>query len=234
MFYVIYKITNKISKKIYIGKHQTKELNDGYMGSGKHLRHAIARYGVECFEKEILFLFDNEADMNAKEAELVTEEFCLREDTYNLCPGGRGGFGYINGNAGIIAKRDTYENKVSGRAAANEKIKQKYGSLSNLAKIANSFGGMKGARAFSEKYKSDDDFKNDVTSRLKEANQKSQSEESKQKRKQTMAANGHSKGSKNSQFGKRWIFSVDEKRSVKIDKLEPLPDGWYEGRKIKF
>ena len=35
MFYTIYKITNKINGKIYIGKHQTKDPYDLYYGSGK-------------------------------------------------------------------------------------------------------------------------------------------------------------------------------------------------------
>lgn len=98
MFYTIYQITNNVNGKIYIGKHQTKDLNDGYMGSGKHLRYAIEKYGIENFTKEILFMLESETQMNNKEAELVTEDFCRREDTYNLCPGGQGGFGYINSN----------------------------------------------------------------------------------------------------------------------------------------
>ena len=36
--------------------------------------------------------------MYAKEKEIVTEEFILREDTYNLRRGGYGGFDYINKN----------------------------------------------------------------------------------------------------------------------------------------
>jgi hypothetical protein len=93
MYYTIYRITCKITGKIYIGKHQTKDLHDGYMGSGKLLMRAQKKYGLENFSKEILHVFQTEEEMNIKEAELVTEEFCLREDTFNICPGGKGGWG---------------------------------------------------------------------------------------------------------------------------------------------
>lgn len=45
MFYAIYKITNQIDGKFYIGSHKTKDLNDVYMGSGKYLIHAQKKYG---------------------------------------------------------------------------------------------------------------------------------------------------------------------------------------------
>lgn len=98
MNYTIYQITCKTTGKIYIGKHQTKDLNDGYMGSGKLLKRAQRKYGLENFSKEILYVFETEEEMNNKEAELVSEEFCLKEDTYNICPGGKGGWGYVNQN----------------------------------------------------------------------------------------------------------------------------------------
>jgi group I intron endonuclease len=92
MFYTVYKITNKINHKFYIGMHQTKKLDDKYMGSGKRLKLAYQKYGIENFEKEILHVFDNEEDMKNKEKELVV----LSEMSYNLCDGGKGGFGYLN------------------------------------------------------------------------------------------------------------------------------------------
>jgi len=97
-YYTVYQITDLLNGKIYIGKHETYDLNDKYMGSGKILTRAQKKHGLENFKKDILFIFDNEEEMISKEAELVNEDFCLREDTYNICPGGKGGFGYINNN----------------------------------------------------------------------------------------------------------------------------------------
>ena len=39
---------------------------------------------------------------------------------------------------------------------------------------------------------------------------------------------------KNPQYGTRWIYSLEKKISKIINKNDPLPKGWYEGRKIKF
>ena len=96
MEFTIYKTINQINGKIYIGKHQTLDPYDDYMGSGKQIRDAFKKYGKENFKKEVLFIFDSEEEMNAKEAELVTPDFIKEYTNYNMCPGGQGGWGYVN------------------------------------------------------------------------------------------------------------------------------------------
>lgn len=45
MYYTIYKTINKINGKFYIGAHATSNINDGYLGSGTSLLHAMKKYG---------------------------------------------------------------------------------------------------------------------------------------------------------------------------------------------
>lgn len=94
-YYTIYKITNKLNGKFYIGKHITEDLNDDYMGSGKLIKKAIEKYGIENFEKEVIRIYDNEHDMNIAESLLIDLN---DKKIYNLQPGGKGSWSYINEN----------------------------------------------------------------------------------------------------------------------------------------
>jgi hypothetical protein len=209
MFYTVYKITNILNNKIYIGKHQTKDPNDNYMGSGKLIKDAIKKYGIENFKKEILFQFDNEVEMNFKEAELVTEEFCLREDTYNICPGGQGGWGFVNNELGNA--RNPF------RSLENQRIYAKYRDISKTHNTC--------------REKQLGFFDPDVR---KIANEASHTPEAIEKKKSTYSKINHQKGNTNSQFGTMWIHSIELKQNKKIKKNESVPDGWNIGRKLKF
>jgi len=83
-----YKITNTINNKIYIGIHSTKNVNDGYMGSGSLLKEAQYQQGIKSFQKEILSFYKSRDDLRNAERIIVNQEFINRSDTYNVQLGG--------------------------------------------------------------------------------------------------------------------------------------------------
>lgn len=87
-FYTVYQIKNKTNGMIYVGTHVTYDLNDSYMGSGRNISKAILNEGIDNFQKETLFIFDNKEEMLRKEVEIVNREFIKRKDTYNIILGG--------------------------------------------------------------------------------------------------------------------------------------------------
>ena len=89
--YYIYRITNKINGKTYIGQHKYKKLNDDYMGSGKILKLAQKKYGIKNFIKEILYSsiqYKETADDVERFA--IAKERALGKAEYNIADGGGG------------------------------------------------------------------------------------------------------------------------------------------------
>ena len=54
MFFTVYKTTNLINGKIYVGLHVTSNLEDDYLGSGSNLKLAVKKYGKENLKENIL------------------------------------------------------------------------------------------------------------------------------------------------------------------------------------
>lgn len=108
--YIIYKTTNLVNQKFYIGVHKQDfhfpVLFDGYLGSGTALNRAIKKYGVENFVRETLFVYYTEEEAFAKETELVDEAFITREDTYNIRVGGYGCCDFGWASKGKISVKD--------------------------------------------------------------------------------------------------------------------------------
>lgn len=87
----IYKITNNINGKLYIGKHSTDKLNDGYIGSGIRLHQAYNKYGIENFTKEYLAFCDTEDKLNWLERFYIKKYNTYNNEAgYNLTEGGNG------------------------------------------------------------------------------------------------------------------------------------------------
>jgi hypothetical protein len=116
MFYTVYKITNTLNQKTYIGAHKTYNLNDDYMGSGVAIRSAIRKYGKEHFIKQILYCCENESLMYELEKELVE----VSDKTYNMTLGGKGGWNHIDSKGNNNPMRKSAET----RAKVSEAIKK--------------------------------------------------------------------------------------------------------------
>jgi hypothetical protein len=94
MVFVIYKITNLINSKYYIGRHATKNINDNYYGSGTGIKNAIKKYGIENFKKEIIAQARTREDLWLLEEIIVNSEVVNDPLSYNVA---HGGINYLNG-----------------------------------------------------------------------------------------------------------------------------------------
>lgn len=218
MHYYLYETKNNINGKIYVGVHKTKVLDDGYMGSGKVIKRAIEKHGLENFSKTILQFFETEEAMFARETEVVDDDFLAREDTYNLRRGGMGGWDYLNKNGLSVLLKEQFSRDPTlvrkaallGNKAKNEKAEKDPEYKKYLKEIA-----LHGLSVSRQKYPKGTFFG------------KSHTDDHKKYMSNIMSIK--SSGEKNSQFGTMWITNGIENKKIK--KNEVIPDGWNKGRK---
>lgn len=263
-YHYFYKITNLINGHFYYGVHNTNNLDDNYMGSGKRLNIAYQKYGSENFIKEIIKFFNTSKEAFEFEAEVVNETLINDNNCYNLVPGGNGGWEYINKNFRFAKDKNGNHLTVSkddSRYISGELIIHSKGIEINKNKII--------AKDKNNKFYSV--FKNDLrflTGELvgctkglilvkdKNGNSlliskhderyingelipiftgKHHSKETKNKMHQKHLLNKHQQGEKNSQYGTCWIHNDKENKKIKKEELENYINiGWIKGRKMKF
>ena len=97
--YYIYLIINKVNGKTYIGQHKSSKewYEDKYMGSGKLLKKAKIKYGIENFEKFLIQYCSTKDETNKSERFWIAEYRRRCKAEYNIADGGQGG--NVKGNS---------------------------------------------------------------------------------------------------------------------------------------
>jgi hypothetical protein len=219
-YHFIYKTTNIINNKYYIGMHSTNNLEDGYVGSGKRLWYSINKYGKNNFKVEILEFLDNRKLLKEREKELINEKILNEYLCMNLVKGGGGGF------TSIEAKK--------GRKATDNILLEKYGKKFQSIISRNFHNSLtkEGKIIFGNKIK-DGQLKAGFNYNTFEGKKHSEKSKSKIGKKNSI----NQKGEKNSQYGTCWIYNINVKENKKIiinDLNKWLSIGWIKGRKMNF
>lgn len=201
-YHFIYKTTNLMTNKYYVGMHSTSNLKDGYLGSGKRLRYSIRKYGESNFKLEILEFFSTREELVERERELVDENLIKDPNCLNLKPGGSGGF-------------------------VNEEHAKKFHSAGGRVsgKINGSINGKISGAKHKEKLESNVEYRRQWLKSCDWTGRKHKPETI-QKLKNVKAGAG--KGSSNSQYGTCWITNGFENKKIKA--YIQVPEGWIKGR----
>ncbi len=93
-YHIIYIVINLVNGKFYVGYHTTKNINDGYLGSGSRMLKVIKKYGSEKLFRLDCEFYRTKDDMKMREKEIVDEKFIedYKDDCYNFSVGGGEGW----------------------------------------------------------------------------------------------------------------------------------------------
>lgn len=209
MYGYIYKITNKINGKIYIGQHSKsdgslEEMDESYWGSGIKIINAIKKYGKEAFTREILYWCDSLEELNNKEKYYITTLNCLDDNLgYNIAEGG---------SAGNLISRYSKEEKEAHYNKISKGNKKVWENIEIRNKYLKSFCNRRQS------------WKNNISKSLIGHKGHPMSKENKEKLKQRSLGNKYGLGNK-SRTGQK--FSEETKNKLSLaNKKVPHTEEW--------
>jgi len=209
-FHFIYKTTNLLNDKYYIGMHSTDNLDDGYLGSGKRLRYSINKHGAENHEREILEFVNSRKELKDREKEIVNEQLLEEGLCMNLTTGGEGGFS--SEQQKLNAEKSNARQKIL-RETDPEWFEKRNKNISKGNKKAYEEGRREKVYFYDW---TDKKHTNETKKKIGEKNSE------------------HQKGRGNSQYGTCWITRNGENKKIKKEELETfIQQGWEKGRKLK-
>ncbi len=203
----LYKTTCIITSRYYIGMHSTSNLDDGYMGSGKRLRHSIRKYGKENHIKEIHEFFETREELAKRETEIVCLELIQEELCMNLTIGGLG--------AGFMNDEHMFKCSKAGKLGYKEKLQNDEGFFQKISK-----------------QRSEITKKTHSEGKLKYDNFTGKQHSEETKKLMSDVKKGSGTGEYNSQYGTCWITKNGLNKKIKKEELESyLNKEWVKGRK---
>ncbi len=147
--FIVYKFTNLISNKSYIGytKFSLEKRWDQHCKlSNKNLDNrkfynAIRKYGTDCWNKEILFEVEEHGCAQKKEIEFI-EKFDTFNNGYNLTLGGDGNNGIVMSEASNLKRSIALKGKPKSKETI-AKFKSRTQTSETIDKISMSHKGKK-------------------------------------------------------------------------------------------
>lgn len=212
-----------INGMFYIGKHETDNINDGYIGSGIKLKRAISEFGKINFSRRIIYELKTREEMNLKEAEIVNEKFLKRNDVYNINIGGNGWNSFIN----------TKE--------VNDKRRETMSKKGDYYKRCSLIGNQKLA-----KLRKDKEYCSKLRDRIRESMRRrlelnpdscktfaGRTHTDETKRKMSLRKKGKPFPT-NASIGMMWIKNDTLKANDRIQRTQDIPEGWTIGRCMSY
>lgn len=112
MYGYIYKTTDLLNNKIYVGQHKALKFDEKYYGSGIIIKELLNKYGTQRFSCEVLEWCSSQDELNQKEIFWINELNCLDETIgYNIATGGA--FGDSGYHLGMLGKSQSTKQKLA-------------------------------------------------------------------------------------------------------------------------